>query len=167
MNYQTRLVLPLLLLAAAISGCTDPCSIPLEQAPRLRILNAMADQQEVNVYINGTLVQANLAYNPPVTYNPPSTGGLGYLSTFASGINGDSQPLGDLVLADHLLHMPRSQGDFVVAKLGQGLARYLSAVGSIRQCIGGENRFAGHIGPRGREVTYAKLRRGTPADKSL
>jgi hypothetical protein len=83
MRIQTRLVLPVLLFAAVISGCSDPCSIPLERSPRLRILNAMADQQQVDVFLNGTLVQPDLKYNPPITYTPAIN--QGYISTFLSG----------------------------------------------------------------------------------
>lgn len=83
MTIQKRLVLPVLILAAFISSCTDPCSIPLEKAPSLRILNAMADQQQINVYINGSLVQQDLKYNPPITYTPAVN--VGYITTFASG----------------------------------------------------------------------------------
>ncbi len=83
MTFQKRLVLPLLLLTAFVTSCTDPCSIPLEKAPSLRILNAMADQQQVDVYLNGSLVQQDLKYNPPITYTPAIN--IGYITTFASG----------------------------------------------------------------------------------
>jgi hypothetical protein len=83
MKFQSRLVLPVLLLAAFITSCSDPCSIPMERSPRLRILNAMADQQQVNIFINGSLVQQDLKYNPPITYTPSIN--QGYITTFASG----------------------------------------------------------------------------------
>jgi hypothetical protein len=84
MRIQTRLVLPVLLFAAFISGCSDPCSIPLERSPRLRILNAMADQHQVNLFLNGKLVQEGLVYDPAVTYRPPvDPTYVGYITQFA------------------------------------------------------------------------------------
>jgi hypothetical protein len=43
----------------------------------------MADQQQVYVYLNGTLVQPDLKYNPPITYTPSIN--QGYITTFSSG----------------------------------------------------------------------------------
>ena len=41
------------------------------------------------------------------------------LLALAGGVDGDRQPLGHFALADHLAHVPRPQGDFVVAELGE------------------------------------------------
>ena len=66
------------------------------------------------------------------------------LLALAGGVDGDRQPLGHLPLADHLVHVPRPQGDFVVAQLGERLARRRRRRGRFAQAVGGENRFAGH-----------------------
>ena len=60
------------------------------------------------------------------------------LLAFAGGVDGDLQPLGHLALADHLAHVLRAEGDFVVAELGErfargGLARVAAARGGFRR----------------------------------
>ena len=126
MNYQTRLVLPLLLLAAFVSSCTDPCLIPLEQAPRLRILNAMADQRFVNLYINNKLVQRALPYDPAVTYHPPTDPSyVGYITQFADSTLlpiGSNQRVvitsldGDTLLTDRISLSDRRQTMIIIGR---------------------------------------------------
>jgi hypothetical protein len=56
-------------LVVLFNSCSDPCAIPMEQAPRLRILNAMADEPVIKVLINGRTVYDALQYSDQKQYN--------------------------------------------------------------------------------------------------
>jgi hypothetical protein len=64
---------------------------------------------------------------------------------FPRGVDRDGQPLRDLPLADHLVHVPRTQRDLVVAEfaermMGGGELRR----GSRFDTFAGEDSFTGH-----------------------
>jgi hypothetical protein len=83
-----RLALFALAIMAGMSffGCEADCVYPDLQTFRLRLLNAMPDQNKITVFINGKRFKHDYTYAPPLDF--------GYISTYEDGT---LLPLGDSI----------------------------------------------------------------------
>ena len=92
-----RIVFPILIgISAVLSSCTAPCDYPTVRVAMLRLVNAMPDQDNITVWLNGRQFKTNYPYNIPLTnftfgYNtqfqdgsPLSVGKFNVLVTSAS-----------------------------------------------------------------------------------
>ena len=70
----------------AFFGCETPCDYPALQTFRMRLLNAMPDQQKITVFINGKRFKHDYTYAPPEDF--------GYTDMYEDGT---PLPLGDSI----------------------------------------------------------------------
>lgn len=77
LRYAFFAILLVLLTNSIFSGCTAPCTYPDQRGVKIRVFNAMPDEENITVFINGKLFVKNFSYDPSNTF--------GYLSTYADG----------------------------------------------------------------------------------
>jgi hypothetical protein len=67
----------LLVLVLALYGCAQPCSVPTQRFPQLRIVNAMPDQPVMKIVLKGKVISAAYPY--------PILDDFGYIGTYLDG----------------------------------------------------------------------------------
>jgi hypothetical protein len=60
-----------------VSSCTPTCDYPTIRFAKIRLVNAMPDQEQITVWLNGKIFRKNYPYDPPSDF--------GYFSTLADG----------------------------------------------------------------------------------
>jgi hypothetical protein len=78
-TFQNGLLLFTALIVAItlLSSCTPVCDYPATRLAQIRPVNAMPDQDNITIWLNGKVFQKNYTYDPPNDF--------GYYTTFADG----------------------------------------------------------------------------------
>jgi len=80
-----------------LSGCKTPCTYPDQNAVKVRIFNAMPDENFISIFVNGRLLVKDYPYDEPTNFIHDGTStSFSYLSTYDDGtplVAGSSLPI--------------------------------------------------------------------------
>ncbi|MDP4219559.1 MAG: DUF4397 domain-containing protein [Bacteroidota bacterium] len=71
------IIVTIILANPLLSGCSSPCTYPDQRTVKIRVFNAMPDENHITVFLNGKLFIKDFSYDPPATF--------GYFSTYDDG----------------------------------------------------------------------------------
>ncbi|HYM20099.1 MAG TPA: DUF4397 domain-containing protein [Candidatus Kapabacteria bacterium] len=86
------IVLTTIALAIFASSCTPVCDYPATRVARVRLVNAMPDQEQISIWLNGKLLMDNYPYDEPSNF--------GYISSFQDGTPLGAANMGVVITSD-------------------------------------------------------------------